>query len=124
MYQGEVERTLAALCLQYLTFECFDAELSTDLLQTYAGQGYFAFQEYAVAHWTHHLESFIASYISHVSASRADHLAGFGTAVSEFVSHYEEELTADVSDEADTPSCKQFLENSWHQCLEILLCHI
>jgi hypothetical protein len=124
IHQGEVERTLAALCLQYLTFECFDAELSTGLLQTYAGQGYFAFQEYAVAHWIHHLESFIASSISHVSTSRAEYLAELGTAVSEFVSHYEEELTADVSDEDDTPSCKQFLENSWHPCLEILLRHI
>jgi hypothetical protein len=53
----EEEQNMMMLCLRYLTFECFDPNLSDDKIQGYLLKGYYAFQDYAALHWVDHLES-------------------------------------------------------------------
>lgn len=50
---------LACLCLDYLTFDCFDIQLSKQSIQKYIANGSYAFHEYAIAHWIHHLDSYV-----------------------------------------------------------------
>jgi Zinc finger, C2H2 type len=112
------------LCLQYLTFECFDTELGKECLRSYIDQSYLAFQEYAVAHWTHHVESSVNCNVHFTSADVSESLMEFGTAISEFFSNYEHQLTTVVSNDEPTSRCKQFLNYEWHPRLEVLLRHI
>ena len=49
------ECRLAALCLQYLTFECLDLNTKPERLRSLACQGYLVFQDYAIAYWFYHL---------------------------------------------------------------------
>src|SRR5450432_293510 len=54
------EGRLAALSLQYLTFESFHNDLQTDEdLSGLARTGFFAFLDYAILHWVDHLEIFL-----------------------------------------------------------------
>jgi hypothetical protein len=48
--------TVAKLCVNYLTFPCFDPTLSDLSIQQYAKKGEYSFQEYATCNWIHHLE--------------------------------------------------------------------
>lgn len=48
---------LACLCLDYLAFDCFDIQLPKQNIQDHLSNGSYAFHEYAVAHWIHHLDS-------------------------------------------------------------------
>lgn len=48
---------MALLCLRYLTFGCFDHDLSESELSDFVVDGYYAFQDYAALHWLDHLES-------------------------------------------------------------------
>lgn len=47
--------SMTVLCLQYLTFECFDQHCSETSRVASAMQGDMAFQDYAVAHWCDHI---------------------------------------------------------------------
>ena len=48
---------IAEFCLHYLNFGCFDASLTNSEIQEFLQQGYYAFEDYAVAHWLDHVES-------------------------------------------------------------------
>ena len=50
------EQKLALLCLRYLSFSCYDYDLSERELSDFVVEGYYAFQEYAALHWIDHLE--------------------------------------------------------------------
>lgn len=52
---------LTCLCLNYLTFDCFDVQLPKQSIQNYIANGSYAFHEYAIAHWIHHLDSYVQS---------------------------------------------------------------
>ncbi|KAN0113190.1 NACHT domain containing protein [Hyaloscypha variabilis] len=55
------EHFMTLLCLNYLTFECFEEEGDVDMRSGFANDGSFAFQDYAVAHWTDHLLALLES---------------------------------------------------------------
>ena len=50
---------MATLCTSYLTFKCFRPEMTDDEQLECIFRGDFAFQEYAVSNWLHHLQSFL-----------------------------------------------------------------
>lgn len=54
-----VECSLTALCLQYLTFECFESDIERDRIRFLALDGHLAFQDYAVAKWFHHFKAML-----------------------------------------------------------------
>ena len=49
------EANIASFCLRYLTFECFNKNLAEKEIKDFLLKGYYAFQDYAVAHWIDHL---------------------------------------------------------------------
>lgn len=48
------EHLMAALCLNYLTFECFEETESRERSICFLKGGSYAFQDYAIAHWRDH----------------------------------------------------------------------
>ena len=48
---------MATICTSYLTFKCFHPEMTDDQQLECVFRGDFAFQEYAVSNWLHHLNS-------------------------------------------------------------------
>ncbi|KAK3996549.1 hypothetical protein QBC44DRAFT_317159 [Cladorrhinum sp. PSN332] len=46
---------LSKFCIQYLASTPFEAGSSTQIIEKYASQGYYALQEYCLQHWFHHL---------------------------------------------------------------------
>lgn len=47
---------LATLCVQYLTFDCFDIGLSDDQIRRFMFNGDYSFQDYAAVYWIQHVE--------------------------------------------------------------------
>ena len=50
---------MTALCLHYLSLECFEENLDVLSRSNFAEESFFAFQDYAVAHWIDHLLSLL-----------------------------------------------------------------
>ena len=48
---------IAEFCLHYLNFGCFDADLATLDIIEFFRQGYYSFEDYAIAHWLDHVDS-------------------------------------------------------------------
>ncbi len=48
---------LAQLCTSYLTFPCFNPYLDISNIEVSVYKGEYAFQEYAVLNWIHHVKS-------------------------------------------------------------------
>ena len=48
---------MTTICTSYLTFKCFHPEMTDDQQLECVFRGDFAFQEYAVFNWFHHLNS-------------------------------------------------------------------
>ena len=57
-----MECELACMCLQYLTFRCFDKQVDGKELENYIFNGYLAFQDYAVSKWFQHLIALIREF--------------------------------------------------------------
>lgn len=55
----KVECEMATLCIQYLSFACFSPTKTKEELHYFILNGYFAFADYAVAKWTHHMHRFL-----------------------------------------------------------------
>ncbi|KAH9204090.1 hypothetical protein DL95DRAFT_418527 [Leptodontidium sp. 2 PMI_412] len=55
------ELSMSVLCLNYLTFDCFEEHADDGQLTQLGKDGYFAFQDYAIAHWADHLLAWIHS---------------------------------------------------------------
>lgn len=45
--------------MNYLAFDCFDIQLPKQSIQEYIRNGSYAFHEYAIAYWIHHLDSYV-----------------------------------------------------------------
>jgi hypothetical protein len=61
VHKPSVECTMASLCLQYLTFDCFGKDVQDDALRGFAIQGYFCLQDYAMAKWFSHVKTVVDS---------------------------------------------------------------
>ncbi|KAI4645404.1 uncharacterized protein J4E79_010943 [Alternaria viburni] len=61
IHEPSIECELATLCLQYLTFPCFDVDDPDDQAQRrqYVLDGSIAFQDYAIAKWFHHVNAWV-----------------------------------------------------------------
>ncbi|KAH6647231.1 hypothetical protein BKA67DRAFT_582033 [Truncatella angustata] len=53
--RAEVQFDLATLCMQYLTFPCFESGLTVPIKKQFAEDGFYAFQDYAVSQWFYHI---------------------------------------------------------------------
>lgn len=62
---GSEALRIAAFCLQYLNFRCFDANLTEGEVQEYFRNAYYSFEDYAIAHWIDHLASCTPEMLPH-----------------------------------------------------------
>ena len=109
------EHELALLCLQYLTFECFDESVSPDDLRRFLLDGYYAFLDYASLHWYHHLETAISSLTSD-DLSDSAHL---GIAINDFFEMYGSGTTE--VDKAPSEYAQKFEAIATADCCESLV---
>ena len=74
------ELHIANFCLNYLNFGCFDADLSDSDIRDFLRQGYYSFEDYAIAHWLDHVDSCT----SRLLPSEADALARLTQTIDSF----------------------------------------
>lgn len=82
---------MTVLCLQYLSFECFDQHCSMTSRVASALQGDMAFQDYAVAHWCDHLIQLVDT-SSKQDISRITSNNELSHAVDDFSNQFEQDL--------------------------------
>lgn len=83
---------MTVLCLQYLSFECFDQHCSVTSRRASSLQGDMAFQDYAVAHWCDHIIQLVD-----ISTKQSTYIIShneLSVAVEDFSTQFEEDLAA------------------------------
>lgn len=121
-----VQCSLTALCLQYLTFECFDSDLARQKLQGFAVEGYFVFQDYAVANWAYHLRAMLEAgeELLAGNSQSQDTLSELSQAMMAFADNYEEELYEGSNPQTFEPACEAFRNYEFYPVLESVWGHI
>lgn len=128
IHTPSIECELAALCLRYLTFPCFDIDAIDDPLDLKEEilNGHLAFQDYAVAKWYHHVNAFISSgpKFMEESTSRDRYLEDMCIAVKDFMSQYSDANWSQGLVEACRTNCTSFEGLPVHNGLLLLTSHI
>jgi hypothetical protein len=75
--------------LQYLTFPCFDLDLSEDTRNEYLRQGYFSFQDYAAAHWSDHFLAMVKAGPDVLRGEASDVEDEVNAAITDFFAYYQ-----------------------------------
>ncbi|KAF2261162.1 C2H2 domain-containing protein [Lojkania enalia] len=128
IHEASVECELANLCLQYLTFECFgkDEEVDMKNLRQFTLEGHLGFQDYAVAKWFYHVNSFVAlgEDFLREGVDVQQRLDGILMALDEFMTRYDDEdWEAGIIDQCKD-TCKVFKGYPFYDHLVALTSHI
>lgn len=141
IHEPSVECDLAALCLRYLTFPCFQHNediVNTHQLRQLALEGQLAFQDYAVAKWFHHVNAFVDSgkellkiefeirhSLSELPEQRSP-LEEIAIALENFISQYSDEEWDDPKNIVDDckENCKIFEDQDFYDDLVAVTSHI
>lgn len=117
VHKPTVEVNLAALCLQYLTFECFTEEINADTALT----GILAFQDYAVAKWTEHIRVIVKETLDAFAINTVSHEAikELEAGLEDFVGCYDDDLQQDTINETAKEQCSGFED---YRFFDDLLC--
>jgi Zinc finger, C2H2 type len=120
-----VECDLTALCLQYLTFECFDQYVSQEKLADYAIKGYFAFQDYAIANWSHHFCAMVKAgqHLFPVQPDAEDAIKQLEDALDYFVSIYEDVFQGKAVNPSEK-ACEAFKQRNSYRSLQSVWSHV
>lgn len=128
IHEPTIECELATLCLEYLTFPCFDCiGPDPNTLERYALEGYFAFQDYAVAKWSHHVTAWLkcGSKFLQESPDKEAKLDTISIAIDDFMARYDEEDWESGLLEFCKQDCAVFEEySSLYENLVLLISHI
>lgn len=128
IHEPSIECELATLCLRYLTFPCFELDATDDaqLLKEWALEGHFAFQDYAIAKWFHHVTAFVSSGSKFLqeSVARNTYLEDLTIALEDFMTQYSDtDWDKTTVDECKT-SCSPFQGLVLHDRLVLITSHI
>lgn len=121
-----VECNLAAICLRYLTFECFDDDISPDKLRHATFEGMLSFQDYAVAKWLEHVRAIVKmtpDEFSTIANSQAV-LLELEVAMDEFAGRYEDDVLQSPIIDMAAQDCKHFRNYRFYQSLLHIWSHI
>jgi hypothetical protein len=106
--------------MQYLTFDCFEADLSHDDILRCVKGGYYAFLDYASLHWYHHLEATLTS----LKPEDLGHSTDLGMAINEFFEMYEPGLVQqDKTHKEFMEQCSAIEDAESYEPLLLLLSH-
>ena len=123
---SSIECNLAALCLHYLTFDCFDDTVTPEKMQEFARRGYFSLQDYAVAKWSEHVHAIIKmspdSFFADAESLTA--LNKIGMALEEFSIRYEDEIHHQELVETARPDCNAHQTRNFYWNLVYVWNHI
>ncbi|KAF1946974.1 C2H2 domain-containing protein [Clathrospora elynae] len=128
IHEPSIECELATLCLQYLTFPCFEVDEPEDAeeLREMALDGHMAFQDYAVAKWFHHVNVWAGSgakFLKEATDQQA-HLHAISTAMDDFMARYsEEDWSIGLVEDCKT-NCSLFEGYPFYDSLVQLTSHI
>ena len=114
---------MAVLCLQYLTFPCFDTEAELhfhDVLE-----GHLAFQDYAMAKWFYHVNAFVKSGPDFLqdSSDSGFHLEALSIALDDFTARFDEDWDSIIVEDCKK-SCLVFERYALYDNLLFLTSHI
>jgi hypothetical protein len=119
---------LATLCLQYLTFPCFASDENTTkgTPRQWMLDGHFAFQDYAVAKWFHHVNAFIDAGGEFLNGgiNMHDRLGEISSAIDDFLTLYDEENFHDGIVAECKTNCDAFQGRDFFEDLVALASHI
>jgi DNA-directed RNA polymerase subunit RPC12/RpoP len=113
--------------LKYLTFECFQRDTDDQKLRQFAQHGYFAFQDYAVAKWGHHLRATVDMGLDLLSDHPDNVVALYDieAALYDFIDVYDNDGTfAEPPVPAAKEACKIFERRGFYENLLYLWSHI
>ncbi|KAI0914790.1 hypothetical protein F4823DRAFT_192149 [Ustulina deusta] len=118
-----IECDFTTTCLRYLSSQCFQKDLDQDQLKTFTQQGYYSFQDYALAKWGHHLEAVIKAGPGPLGHS-TDYLS---QALSQFTSLYRGELSVPTDSEERISrareECRHFANYEFYEKLVTIWAH-
>jgi hypothetical protein len=128
IHEPSIECELATLCLYYLPFPCFDIDDPQDEkeLRQLALEGQFAFQDYAVAKWFHHVNAWASNGVAFLNEATDQKvpLDGLFRAMDEFMDRYSEvDWEGGLVDDCKA-SCSVFEHHDLHDHLVQLTSHI
>lgn len=108
----DTECYLASLCLGYLTFECFDRDVDEAKQTDFLRRGFFGFQDYALTHWSDHVNAVIKA--GPIPASDSwDGAPDLETAITNFVAHHQLPQSDHNASAASDKGCSLFSECSY-----------
>jgi len=121
-----VECSLAALCLRYLTFECFEDDVEPPQLQFFALEGILSFQDYAVAKWLEHVRTILATSLEGFATSTDSQAAlqEIEIALGEFSDCYEDDMLHNALAETAKQECEPFKKYPFYERLLHVWNHI
>ncbi|KAI1849790.1 hypothetical protein JX266_004739 [Neoarthrinium moseri] len=97
----EVEFDLALLCMQYLTFPCFERSITRPTRKNFAKEGFYAFQDYAVSKWFYHIAQVVrmSRDVFSVDKGKAER---FTKILDDFIHRFHESIEDDEVSQEDT----------------------
>jgi DNA-directed RNA polymerase subunit RPC12/RpoP len=136
-----VECNLTALCLQYFTFECFEQDIGPEKLLDFAAKGYFAFQDYAIANWSHHFHAMVGhgqhllaidsdkkdaheQHLLAIDSDKKDAVQELEVALSDFADNYEEDILQETVVGSSERACEAFRQCNFYHSLRSVWSHI
>ncbi|CAG8955427.1 hypothetical protein HYFRA_00010292 [Hymenoscyphus fraxineus] len=115
-----VECDLTGMCLQYLTFDCFDLETDDESVKRDAVSGLMSFQDYAIAKWMDHVQAIVQTPAEDFCQGDGfrEALDTVSTGIEQFSNRYEEDVLpkGDLLEEA-IQKCRQFEKYDMHEDL-------
>ncbi|KAG4441876.1 hypothetical protein IFR05_002617 [Cadophora sp. M221] len=126
--KSSVDLSLTTLCLRYLTFEIFTAELDDERLNRSIRSGALSLQDYAVAKWMEHIHTIVNNKecILPKDSRALPDVTGVEIALDEFSSLYEKDILEDEMTTKAEQDCEAFqmlslyenLINIWNHASE------
>jgi hypothetical protein len=128
VHEPSIECELATLCLEYLTFPCFDVEDPEDPeeLRQMVLNGHFAFQDYAIAKWSYHVNAWVGSGARFLEEAidQPTHLNGISEAMDNFMARYSEEDWSNGLVKDCKTNCDVFENHLFYDTIVQLTSHI
>jgi DNA-directed RNA polymerase subunit RPC12/RpoP len=128
IHEPSIECELATLCLQYLTFPCFEIEEGEDKkeFREFMLNGHFAFQDYAIAKWFHHVNAFVnnGQRFLDEAVDPDGQLSALSGALDDFIDRFDEVDWTDGLVQNCTGTCSAFQDYALHENLVLLTSHI
>ncbi|KAI0466404.1 hypothetical protein F4859DRAFT_507364 [Xylaria cf. heliscus] len=119
-----IERDFATTCLRYLSSQCFQTDLSKGQRERFSKEGYYSFQDYALAKWGYHIDAVIKA-----GPTLSEHcLSNLSQALTQFELVYHKELTIPADAEEITSrardKCEAFASYPFYETLVTIWAHL